>query len=117
MSGLNWIKVADAAAELTLGPNNIGIVEADGKRMCIGRHGEKWVAFALKCPHAGGMMADGFFDAMGNVVCPLHRYKFNPENGRNTSGEGYYLRTWPVEIRETGVFVGMKPGFFSSLFQ
>ena len=30
------------------------------------------------------------------------------ENGRNTSGEGYYLKHWPVEIKEDGVFVGVE---------
>ena len=30
------------------------------------------------------------------------------ENGRNISGEGYYLKHWPVELRENGVFVGME---------
>jgi len=32
-------------------------------------------------------------------------------NGRNTSGEGYYLKHWKVETREDGVFVEMEePG-------
>ena len=30
------------------------------------------------------------------------------ENGRNVSGEGYYLKHWPVEIKEGGVFVGVE---------
>jgi 3-phenylpropionate/trans-cinnamate dioxygenase ferredoxin subunit len=30
------------------------------------------------------------------------------KNGTNVSGEGYYLKHWPVEIREGGVFVGME---------
>ena len=35
-------------------------------------------------------------------------------NGRNTSGEGYYLKHWVVEEREDGVYVEMeeKTGFF-----
>ena len=65
-------------------------------------------AFAYKCPHAGGMLAEGFIDALGNIVCPLHRYKYNMANGRNTSGEGYYLKHWPVQIKEDGIFVGVE---------
>jgi 3-phenylpropionate/trans-cinnamate dioxygenase ferredoxin subunit len=30
------------------------------------------------------------------------------DNGRNTSGEGYYMKHWPVDIRDEGVFVGME---------
>ena len=29
-------------------------------------------------------------------------------NGRNVSGEGYYLINWPVEIKEDGIFVGVE---------
>jgi len=66
------------------------------------------MACAQKCPHAGGMMAEGHLDALGNIVCPLHRYKFNLQNGRNVSGEGYFLKTFRVEIRKEGVFVGFE---------
>jgi 3-phenylpropionate/trans-cinnamate dioxygenase ferredoxin subunit len=54
------------------------------------------------------MLAEGFIDALGNIVCPLHRYKYNMENGRNVSGEGYYLKHWPVQIKEDGIFVGVE---------
>ena len=59
-------------------------------------------------------MAEGYIDALGNVVCPLHRYKYDMKNGRNVSGEGYFLAHWPVELREEGVFVAMeeKGGFW-----
>jgi 3-phenylpropionate/trans-cinnamate dioxygenase ferredoxin subunit len=49
-----------------------------------------------------------FLDVTGNVVCPLHRYKFNVQNGRNTSGEGYYLKTYLVEERNDGVYIGFE---------
>lgn len=103
-----WHKIAGHIQELDFAGNRIAVVQVKGKKMCIGLHGEKAFAFAYKCPHAGGILADGYIDALGQVVCPLHRYKYNMENGRNTSGEGYYLRHWPVEIREDGVYIGME---------
>ncbi|MCX6337228.1 MAG: hypothetical protein NT153_08110 [Bacteroidetes bacterium] len=54
-------------------------------------------------------MADGYIDATGQIVCPLHRYRFSLQNGRNTSGEGYYLKTYPIEHREDGIFIGLAP--------
>ncbi|MEP6845364.1 MAG: Rieske 2Fe-2S domain-containing protein, partial [Panacibacter sp.] len=65
-------------------------------------------ACGYTCPHAGGILADGHIDTMGNIVCPLHHYRFNMQNGRNTSGEGFFVKTYPVEIREDGVYVGME---------
>lgn len=103
-----WVKIADSLEALAFAPNHIAEVEADGKRLCIGRHNQEFFAFAYKCPHAGGYFANGYIDALGNVVCPLHRYKFCMKNGRNVSGEGFYLKHWPVELRPEGVFVGLE---------
>ena len=105
---IEWIKIADAVEQINFDSNNITEVEAGGKRICIARHNNELFAFAYKCPHAGGYFTDGYLDALGNVICPVHRYKFCMKNGRNVSGEGYYLKHWPVEIKEDGVFVGLE---------
>ena len=73
----------------------------------MGQYQDQLFGFAYTCPHAGSILADGFIDALGNVVCPLHHYRFNIQNGRNTSGEGYFLRRWPIECRPEGIFVRM----------
>jgi nitrite reductase/ring-hydroxylating ferredoxin subunit len=109
----NWIKIADNIAELVWQGNNMCIIEAGSKKITLARKDEAVFAFAHKCPHAGGIMANGYLDAVGNVVCPLHRYRFNMLNGRNTSGEGYYLKTFPIHINEAGIFIGFKKGLFS----
>ena len=53
---------------------------------------------------------------IGNIVCPLHRYKFSLTNGRNTSGEGFYMKTFPVEMREEGLYVGLETGGLLRMF-
>ena len=84
------------------------------KTICIVRHNDTLQACSHKCPHAGGRMADGYLDALGNIICPLHRYKFSLQNGRNISGEGYHLKTYPVEVRTEGIFIGFEEkGLFS----
>ena len=103
-----WHKIADHINELDFAANNIALVEVKGKNLCIGKYKEGVFAFANKCPHAGGPMSEGYIDASGNVVCPIHRYRYDMKNGRNVSGEGYYLKNWPVEQRENGVFVGLE---------
>lgn len=103
---MTWHKVADYINEIDFAENNIAVVEMNGKNICLGKFNDAVFAFAFKCPHAGGILADGYIDSLGNIVCPLHRYKYSMANGRNASGEGYYLKNWPVEIKETGVYVG-----------
>jgi 3-phenylpropionate/trans-cinnamate dioxygenase ferredoxin subunit len=112
----NWVKIAESIAEIPFGPNNLAEVLAGDKRVCIGKYKEEYFAFAPKCPHASGLFVGGFIDALGNVVCPLHRYKFCMKNGRNVSGEGYYLKHWPVALRENGVFVGLETKSFLGLW-
>lgn len=107
---MSWIKIAEHINELDFGPNHIAVAVVNGKKICVGRFNGSVFAFAYKCPHAGGIMADGYIDVLGNVVCPLHRYKYDMKNGRNVSGEGYYLKHWPVEIRDEAIYVQMEPG-------
>ena len=105
---MTWHKIADHINELVFSDNNIAVTEMNGRRICVAKFKDEVFAFAWKCPHAGGMLAEGYIDALGNIVCPVHRYKYDMKNGRNVSGEGYYLKHWPVEIREEGVYVGME---------
>ena len=107
-----WHKVADSTEEMNFQSNSMTEIAVAGKTICVALHKDQLLACTQKCPHAGGILANGFIDAQGNMVCPLHRYKFNLQNGRNTSGEGYFLKTFPVEIRKDGVFIGFEENNF-----
>lgn len=117
MEGVEYIKIANSIEEIPFGENNIAEVIVEGKTICIARVNGKLHGCANKCPHASGIMTNGFIDALGNIVCPLHRYKFSLTNGRNTSGEGYYLKTYNIIITEMGIFLEKekKKGFLSFL--
>jgi 3-phenylpropionate/trans-cinnamate dioxygenase ferredoxin subunit len=105
---IRWVRVASTPGELPFNPEGLTEIEAGGKHLCLALQAGRMYACAHKCPHAGGHLAEGYIDPLGNIVCPLHRYKFSLANGRNTSGEGYYLRTYPVDIRPDGVYVGFE---------
>lgn len=106
-----WYKIAESKEELIFSGNGMAEIKAGGKTICLILQKNALFACAAKCPHAGGIMSDGYVDALGNIVCPIHRYRFNLHNGR--SAEGYYLKTWPVENRDNGVYIGIDK---SSLF-
>lgn len=110
-----WYKIADTESELSFAPNNLSQIEVASKNICIAK-GKQLYACSAKCPHASGIIAEGFIDDKDNVTCPVHRYKFSLQNGRNISGEGYYLKTYPVQTRSEGIFVGIeKTGFMNWL--
>jgi nitrite reductase/ring-hydroxylating ferredoxin subunit len=103
-----WYKIADTIEEINFSTEGLVEVEVNGKKVCIALKNETLFACTAKCPHAGGNMSHGYVDALGNIVCPLHRYKFSLANGRNSSGEGYFLKNYPIEIRVNGIFVGFE---------
>ncbi|HEY9177152.1 MAG TPA: Rieske (2Fe-2S) protein [Flavipsychrobacter sp.] len=87
--------------------NKLTETVVENRTIALLRRGDMILAFAATCPHAGGRLCEGWVDMEGRVVCPLHKYRFDPANGRNTSGEGYKLKTYPVEIREENIYVGL----------
>ena len=107
-----WHKLADNISELAFPVSNIVEKTVGGRKVCLVLYNETLTACSQVCPHAGGSLAAGYLDASGNIVCPLHRYKFNVQNGRNVSGEGYYLKTFPTQVREDGIFIGFEENNF-----
>ena len=103
----HWHRIAPTIEHLKFASKNMAVVELNGKQICIAKHGAGLFAFSNKCPHAGGSLSEGFIDPLGNIVCPVHHYRYNIKTGRDTMGEGYFLKTMPVEIREDGVYVGI----------
>ena len=104
-----WHKIAESLAELRADGSSLKEIRLGERTVCLAIYQDRISACAHTCPHAGGRMVDGYIDPLGNIVCPLHRYKFSLANGRNVSGEGYYLRTYPIEERADGVFIRL-PG-------
>jgi 3-phenylpropionate/trans-cinnamate dioxygenase ferredoxin subunit len=109
---MHWVLVTDAPLSLDWPDNQLLDLEVDGKKITLARFKDGYFAFAQKCPHASGRMAQGYINPLGQVVCPLHRYAFDMKNGRNTTGEGYFLKTYPIELRPNGLFIGFKPNSF-----
>ena len=108
-----WYKIADHIDEIKNLAKGMTEIDVAGKTVCIGIMNNEIFACAHKCPHAGGKLAEGFMDGAENIVCPVHHYRFNVKNGRNTSGEGYFLKTFRVQVREEGIFIEIAD---SSLF-
>ena len=103
-----WFKIAENINEISFAENNLLVIEVNNKKITLVKYNNELFACTYLCPHASGILADGYIDATGNIVCPVHSYKFNVRNGRNVTGEGYYLKTYPVKINDEGVFAGME---------
>jgi nitrite reductase/ring-hydroxylating ferredoxin subunit len=100
-----WHKIAASDTEIHLNEYGIGVFEIEGRKICLSKYQDKWVAFAYHCPHAGGIMAEGYIDSTGNIVCPVHSYKFNLKNGASKWPEGFCLKVYEVAAKEDGILV------------
>lgn len=58
-------------------------------------------ALADQCPHQGRSFEGGWCDE-GHVVCPWHRFHFDPMTGRNKFGMTSNVEVFPVEELEQG---------------
>lgn len=80
-------------------------VSVDGMDLVICRaYGALW-ACAGTCTHAGADLSEGHM-AADELVCPLHGGKFDPRTGQPLHRPATEpLRTYPVSVRDGGVFV------------
>ncbi len=100
-----WIRVASCREELFSHNMNKTEISVAGRLICVVLLQDELYACAAKCPHAGGRLLYGKTDLAGNIICPVHHYRFNLKNGFNTSGEGYFLTTWPLAEKEDGIYI------------
>ena len=112
LSKFKWVKFAEHVSEVCFSPGEVAEISADGKKYCIARRDDQWFGFASSCPHAGAPLSDGYLDRACNLVCPVHNLKFNLKTGRDVNSEGYKLKTYPVEVRPEGLFIGVEEGVF-----
>jgi len=71
----------------------------------LARFKKDYYAGKVKCPHANGNLALGKLTEDAEIVCPLHRFKFNLVNGKETTGNGgFCVQTYPIKQATDGLY-------------
>jgi nitrite reductase/ring-hydroxylating ferredoxin subunit len=78
--------------------------DAAGLRVAIFRHGGEVVALSGRCPHANGPLGLGWIEE-GEVVCPLHHWRFRLSDGRCMTVRGNSVHRFRCEVRGEEVWV------------
>lgn len=106
---LNWHKVAEIGEltegrvkSVTAGTRYIALVHFDGQFAAMDNH----------CPHQGGPLGEGSIEKGEGgqcwLRCPWHGWDFDPLTGKPPGGhEDSGQETFPVEVREDGIYVGV----------
>ena len=106
----HWIKIFETEKSLEnyIQLNTFILFELKGEKICITRTEKGFYAVQDKCPHNGASLSKGFCSKNNEIVCPLHRYSFDLESGKATSGGAYTLNTYPINVKNDGVYIGIK---------
>ncbi len=114
----NWIKISPPmkTGQTLVPENRITQLSIDGKELYLTYYQGSYYAGDHRCPHAGGLFTQGWLNEAGDIVCPHHRYCFDLETGSNSSGEGYYVHTYPIEVRRNGIYIGLPKKKWWQLF-
>jgi len=99
------IKIANTLQEIHFNGEGIALIELAERKICIIKKGNDLYACTASCPHASGNLSEGYIDDLGNIVCPIHQYKFCLKNGRHLGGEDYFLKTYPIKNKKDGIFL------------
>ena len=102
---IKWIKVLENPAQLPEG--RVMSVSAGNIGICLTHYNGKFSGLDNKCPHQGGPLGEGSIEN-GLLRCPWHGWDFDPHTGQSPGGHDDSIKTFPVEIREDGVYIGVE---------
>ena len=107
----SWFKACSTVSV----PENEGVcVKINDKQIAVfnfTKTGE-WFATDNMCPHkmqmilSRGMLGDQAGEP--KVACPYHKKTFSLKNGSCLSGEEYSIQTYPVQIKNEEVYIGIS---------
>jgi len=99
-----WYKVAELGS---VAPGRVMTVTAGTHQICLINYKDKITALDNHCPHQGGPLGEGQIEN-GWVICPWHAYEYHPETGKPPEGFEDCVKTYPVELRENGIYVAFE---------
>lgn len=76
--------------------------------VCMTRFEGRFGALDNACPHQRGPLGEGSIEN-GLLRCPWHGWDFHPLTGKPPGGYDDGVATYPVEVRDDGVYVGFPP--------
>ncbi|WP_432713312.1 Rieske (2Fe-2S) protein [Pedobacter sp.] len=91
-------------------------INVGGRKLCLVKNKGEVFVLANVCPHAGGILSNGWCKN-GQLVCPVHRREYDLKTGRGAEGQGDYINVFPVENRSDGLYIGLKESWLSRMFK
>ncbi|MFG0257721.1 MAG: thiamine pyrophosphate-binding protein [Phycisphaerales bacterium JB043] len=110
---LSWHRIA-GVSELPEGRvMSVSVALGDStKQICLTHVGDQYAALDNACPHQGGPLGEGSIECNEQgecyLRCPWHGWDFDPLTGKPPGGYDDGVATYPIELREDGIYVGFE---------
>ncbi|AFL83506.1 ferredoxin subunit of nitrite reductase and ring-hydroxylating dioxygenase [Belliella baltica DSM 15883] len=82
---------------------SIRVVRLGTTQVCVSRVAKDFFAFESNCPHQRAALNQGWVTVYGEVVCPLHEYRFDMKSGEIRAGSCGDLKTYKTKLTEEGL--------------
>jgi 3-phenylpropionate/trans-cinnamate dioxygenase ferredoxin subunit len=106
---MEWLKIfgSEQEARTRIREHKPQLLVARDKRICLVMHDNQFYAVQDSCSHKGESLSKGAVNSLGEIICPLHHYRFGLASGRPTDSACYDLVTYPVKLTDEGLFIGV----------
>lgn len=84
----------------------VTVVQAGHHAIALSRTTSGWGAISNRCPHQGGPLGEGMIEGCW-LTCPWHGWEYDPRTGEVPGGFDDAVQSYPVEVRDDGVYVGV----------
>lgn len=101
---LCWHRAADLD---TLPEGRVMSVTLGLETVCLTHYEGQYAALNNRCPHQGGPLGEGSIEN-GYLRCPWHGWDYHPLTGRPPGGYDDAVASYPVDVREDGVYVALE---------
>lgn len=104
-AALRWYEVAKRDA---LPEGRVTTVQCGNRTICLTHFEGQYGALDNACPHQGGPLGEGSIEK-GWLRCPWHGWDYHPITGRSPGAFEDELETFPVELHDDAIWIGLPP--------
>ncbi|QTN37863.1 Rieske 2Fe-2S domain-containing protein [Cryomorphaceae bacterium] len=116
---LDWIAFSpETQAELARHSEEGFMIIVQQKRVgdiVLTYHNDRWHAMKNRCPHQGFSFVGGRITPAGEIECPIHKYRFNLNDGKEKSQTCPSVPIYPIREEEGRYEIGIKKSIWSFL--
>lgn len=87
---------------------NIRVIRIGERKVCLAKFGQTFFCFEHLCPHQMHPLSEGQITDFGELVCPLHEYRFSLKTGAESGHRCRELNTFKIDVASEGVYINLQ---------